>query len=174
MWALATPGGREDFPELVRLLAAGGSGRRSPPAVRLLWSLRSGLGRLFGWDDAGEGTPTLRERLGPDLLAAPPGPAPRALPFTPLYQLEDEWAGEIANRTMHGVIHLGWVPADGGYRGQMAVLVRPNGLLGRAYMAAIRPARHLIVYPAMLRRIEGAWAARGERRSAPNRSLSTD
>ena len=71
------------------------------------------------------------------------------LPFTPLYLLDDEWAGEIANRTMHGVVHLGWVPdGTGGYRGQMAVLVKPNGVFGNAYMAAIRPFRHLLVVPA--------------------------
>ena len=52
-------------------------------------------------------------------------------------------------------MHIGWVPdGTGGYRGQMAVLVKPNGLLGNAYMAAIRPFRHLIVYPPMLRQIE--------------------
>jgi Protein of unknown function (DUF2867) len=33
----------------------------------------------------------------------------------------------------------------------MAVYVKPNGLLGSVYMAAIRPFRHLIVYPPMLR-----------------------
>jgi hypothetical protein len=36
----------------------------------------------------------------------------------------------------------------------MAVLVKPNGLLGTTYMAAIRPFRYLIVYPAMMRQIE--------------------
>jgi len=36
----------------------------------------------------------------------------------------------------------------------MAVLVKPNGLLGTAYMAAIKPFRHLIVYPAAMRQIE--------------------
>jgi uncharacterized protein DUF2867 len=44
----------------------------------------------------------------------------------------------------------------------MAVLVKPNGLLGTAYMAAIRPFRHLIVYPAMMR--EGEWGWAGARR----------
>jgi len=39
----------------------------------------------------------------------------------------------------------------------MAVLVKPNGLLGRAHMAAIAPFRHLIVYPAMMRQIERSW-----------------
>ena len=59
---------------------------------------------------------------------------------------------------MHGVMHVGWVPDErGGYRGQMAVLVKPNGRLGAAYMAAIAPFRHLIVYPLMLRSIEREW-----------------
>jgi Protein of unknown function (DUF2867) len=39
----------------------------------------------------------------------------------------------------------------GGFRAHMAVYVKPNGLLGSVYMAAIRPFRHLIVYPPMLR-----------------------
>src|SRR5258706_695624 len=57
-------------------------------------------------------------------------------------------------------MHLGWVPdGTGGYRGQMAVLVKPNGLLGTGYMAAIRPFRHLIVYPPMLREIGRGWQA---------------
>jgi hypothetical protein len=46
-----------------------------------------------------------------------------------------------------------------GYRGQMAVLVKPNGPAGRAYMAAILPFRHLIVYPAMLRDLGRRWRA---------------
>ena len=91
----------------------------------------------------------------------PTGPDFDALPFTSLYLIDDEWAAEIANRTMHGVIHIGWVPdGTGGYRGQMAVLVKPNGLLGTAYMAAIRPFRHLIVYPLMMREIGRSWRAR--------------
>jgi hypothetical protein len=56
------------------------------------------------------------------------------------------------------VLHLGWVPdGAGGYRGQMAVLVKPNGLLGRAYMAAIKPFRHLIIYPQLIRGFGRAW-----------------
>jgi hypothetical protein len=76
--------------------------------------------------------------------------------------LEDEWAAEVANRTMHGVMHIGWVrdEARGGHRGQMAVLVKPNGLFRAAYMAAIRPFRHLIVYPAAMRQIDRQWRAR--------------
>ena len=39
----------------------------------------------------------------------------------------------------------------------MAVLVKPKGRFGRAYMLAITPFRHLIVYPTMLRDLERAW-----------------
>jgi hypothetical protein len=41
----------------------------------------------------------------------------------------------------------------------MAVLVKPNGLFGTGYMAAIRPFRHLIVYPPMLHEIGRGWQA---------------
>jgi len=136
----------------------GGSSR----AARTLWALRWKAGELLGWDgaDAGLGfrVPTLRDRLPADLRHAPSGPDFDALPFTSLYLLEDEFAAEIVNRTVHGVMHLGWVPdATGGYHGQMAVYVKPNGLLGTAYMAAIKPFRYVIVYPALMRQIEREW-----------------
>jgi hypothetical protein len=89
-----------------------------------------------------------------------PRPEFHSLPLSSLYLLEDEWAAEVANRTVHGVMHLAWVPDEkGGYRGQMAVLVKPNGLLGKAYMAAIRPFRHLIVYPPLMLQLEREWRA---------------
>jgi Protein of unknown function (DUF2867) len=171
VWALRTPGGPDDFPRLVRLIAAGDPEQSAPRATAILWALRRKLGALLGWDrdDAGldSRVPTLRDRLPADLRDAP-GPEFATLPFTSLYLLGDEWAAEIANGTMHGVVHVGWVPDDaGGFRGQMAVLVKPNGLLGEAYMAAIKPFRHLIVYPQMLKRIEEAWAAGTGEPAAP-------
>ena len=94
-------------------------------------------------------------------LREAPGPDFDTLPFTSLYLLDDEWAAEIVNRTVHGVMHVGWVSdGAGGYRGQMAVLVKPNGLLGTAYMAAIMPFRYLIVYPPLMREIGRDWRAR--------------
>jgi hypothetical protein len=165
VWALPTPGGRDDFPRLVRQLASGDPSHAGSGAARALFAIRWKLGELLGLDGADAGlasrVPTLRDRLPADLRGAPTGPDFQALPFAPLYLLDDEWAAEVANRTMHGVMHIGWVPdGTGGYRGQMAVLVKPNGRLGAAYMAAIRPFRHLIVYPRMLRDIEREWWAR--------------
>ncbi|MGW3013071.1 DUF2867 domain-containing protein [Streptomyces sp. NPDC001219] len=51
---------------------------------------------------------------------------------------------------------LGWD------RGQMAVLVKPNGRFGAAYMAVIRPFRHLLVDPALMRLIGRAWQNRAD------------
>src|ERR1700730_11294332 len=131
VWALPTPGGPGDFPPLGQLMSSGASSQGSSRAARTLWAIRSKVGELLGWDgpDAGVGSrvPTLRDRLPMDLRSAQSGPRLRGLPFTSLYLIEDEWAAEIANRTMHGVLHIGWVPDQtGGYRGQMAVLVKPK------------------------------------------------
>jgi Protein of unknown function (DUF2867) len=159
VWELPATGEPGDFPRLVQRFASGDPAQGPSCAVRALFAIRWKLGQLLGWDDPGTGVgsrvPTLRDRLPADLRDGPSGPNFDALPFMPLYLTDDEFAAEIANRTMHGVMHLGWVPDETGrYRGQMAVLVKPNGLLGDAYMAAIRPFRHLIVYPAMMRQIE--------------------
>jgi Protein of unknown function (DUF2867) len=173
VWALPTPGGPDDFPRLVEGIASSDPSQSSSCAARTLFAIRWKVGELLGWDnpDAGLGSrvPTLRDRLGADLRDVPTGPDFDALPFTSLYLLDDEFAAEIANRTMHGLMHLGWVPdGTGGYRGQMAVLVKPNGLLGTAYMAAIKPFRHLIVYPPAIRAIGRAWRKRaGDRRNRP-------
>jgi len=157
VWAL--PGVADDFPQLVQGIASSDPSRSASVVVRTLFAIRWQVGALLGWDtqDAGLGSrvPTLRDRLPADLREASSGPVFTALPFKSLYLIENEWAAEIANRTMHGVMHIGRIQDKTGWRAQMAVLVKPNGLLGIAYMAAIRPFRHLIVYPLMLR-------ARGE------------
>jgi len=162
VWELPTPGGPHDFPRLVQGIVSGDLSQGSSRVVRALFATRWKIGELLGWDgpDAGLGSrvPTLRDRLPMDLRDAPPGPDFDALPFTSLYLTDDEFAAEIANRTMHGVMHLGWVPdGTGGHHGQMAVYAKPNGLLGTGYMAAIRPFRHLIVYPPIIRQIERSW-----------------
>ena len=58
-------------------------------------------------------------------------------------------------------MHIGWVRDDSGsgYRAQMAVLVKPNGRLGKASMAAIKPFRYAVVYPLLLRSLARQWRA---------------
>jgi hypothetical protein len=162
VWALPTPGGPDDFPRLVEAFASFDPSRSASGAVRALFATRWKIGELLGWDDPdaapGSSVGSLRDRLPADLRSAPSGPEFDAVPFTSLFLLEDEWAAETANRTTQGVMHIGWVPdGTGGYRGQMAVLVKPNGLLGTSYMAAIRPFRHLMVYPPLIRGIGRSW-----------------
>lgn len=165
VWALPTPGGPDDFPRLVRQFVSGDTSENPSFVTRTLFAIRWKLGKLLGWDDPGSGVgsrvPTLSDRLPADLRDAP-GPEFPGVPFNSLYQTSDEWAAEAANRTVHAVLHMGWVQDEtGGYRGQMAVLVKPNGRIGKAYMTAIAPLRHLVVFPSMLRGIERDWQADG-------------
>ncbi|MFD7342006.1 DUF2867 domain-containing protein [Streptomyces violascens] len=164
VWALPTPGGPDELDRLVRQFTSGNDARASSPVQRFLFAARWKLGKLFGWDEPDEGVGTrvrtLRDRLPADLREGPQGPAFRSRPFTSVYQTHDEWAAEMANKTVRAVLHIGWVPdGSGGYHGQMAVLVKPNGLFGTLYMAAIKPFRYVGVYPALIRSIGAEWEA---------------
>ena len=135
VWALPTPGGPDDLPRLVRQMTSGDPADGASRVGRALWAIRWKLGKLLGWDDAdapARSGPRSATACRPICATAQRGPDFEAAPFTPVYLLEDEWAAEIVNRTVHGVMHIGWVPEGetGGYRGQMAVLVKPNGRLG--------------------------------------------
>lgn len=135
--------------------------------MRFLWNARQRIGALLGLDGADSGVGTrvssLRDRLPTDLREGPRGPDFTDVPLTSLYLLQDEWAAEMANRTVHTIMHIGWVPGgSGGYHGQMAVLIKTNGRLGAAYMAAIKPFRHRLVYPAFLRSVQRDYAASAE------------
>ncbi|MBH0777953.1 DUF2867 domain-containing protein [Nocardia bovistercoris] len=169
VWLLPASGGPRDLDRLVEVFTSDNGDDEVSFAYRALFAIRWRLGALFGWDDEDAGigarVRTLRDRLPEDLRDGPRGPEFRTLPFTPVYRTESEWLAEIANATVHAAMHIGWVPdASGGYHGQMAVLVKPNGLLGRLYMAAILPFRYLFVYPALMKLIERAW----QRDSATN------
>jgi hypothetical protein len=161
VWALPQVAHADDFPRLVQHIASFDPAHSSSCAVRALFAIRWKLGELFGLDrpDTGVGSrvPSLRDRVPADLRDVASGPAFESLPFTSLYLTEDEWAAEIANRTMHGVMHIGRVHDESGDRAQMAVLVKPNGRFGAAYMTAIKPFRHLIVYPSIMRELGRAW-----------------
>lgn len=164
VWELPGRGGRGDFPQLVQLIASFDPSRSASCVSRALWGIRWKVGALLGWDDpdggVGSRVATLRDRLPADL--ASPAPDFVALPFTSLYLTGDEFAAEVANKTMHGVMHIGAVAdEDGSFRAQMAVLVKANGRFGRAYMAAIRPFRHLIVYPALMSQGRELWERSG-------------
>ncbi len=175
VWALPIGGGPDDFPAVIDLMGAIDFPASAPLPVRLLWGVRDLLGRLFGLgrvstsaDDAGVWPPvpgtgerSLTGRVPTELRGTATDSRLTGKPFRPLYLTGTEFADEISNRTMYGVMHLAWVDrGDGRYQGQMTVYVKPRGVTGKAYMAFIKPFRHAIVYPALMRYLERTWAAR--------------
>ncbi|MET9962258.1 DUF2867 domain-containing protein [Streptomyces sp. NPDC006326] len=171
VWSFRTPGaGPDDFPAMLAAMQAAGGPAKQPWPVRALFAIRWKLGALLGWDKAsagvGERVVSLRDRLPADLREAPRGPDNDAMPLKAVYELDRESARELANKTVHTVMHLGWVQgADGDHELRMAVLVKPNGRFGRLYMAAIAPFRYLIVYPSLTRQWEQAWRERDQMRA---------
>lgn len=165
VWALPVRGGRTDFRKLVATMRTMDPTDSPSRLANALWALRWRLGELLGWDGERQGlgarVPSLRDRLPPDLRETTNRPPITGGLLSPLYMTEREAAAELANRTMHGIAHFGWVAdGEGGYRGQMAVYVKTNGRFGDVYMAAIKPFRHFVVYPPMMRRLETAWSER--------------
>jgi len=176
VWALPAHGKAGDFKSVPKLLSASDPSKADSGAARFLWQLRDRLGKWFGIGriskPAGEGGDqgltipgtherSLRERLPEDLRDTASGVDFGSLPFTPLYLADSEFAAEVSNQTVHGVMHLAWVDQGAGrYQGQMAVYVKPRGLVGKGYMALIKPFRYLVVYPALMRQVERTWNAR--------------
>ena len=104
---------------------------------------------------------SLTDRLPDDLRNTAADLHFDSLPFAALFRTDVEFAAELSNQTVHGVMHLAWVEqGDGRYQGQMAVYVKPRGPLGKGYMALIKPFRHWVIYPALMRQIERAWNRR--------------
>jgi hypothetical protein len=168
VWALPAQGGAEDFATLLEVMASLDPADGGSRATRGLFSIRWRVGGWLGWDDTprplaipDDTETTLSARLPEDLRNTATGLDPRsttARRFTPLYRTDVEWAAELSNRTVHAVMHLAWIEkGEGLYQGQMGVYVKPRGTLGTAYMAAIAPFRHRVVYPALMRQIERAW-----------------
>ncbi|HLJ98766.1 MAG TPA: DUF2867 domain-containing protein [Streptosporangiaceae bacterium] len=167
-WALPAQGGRDDFGALLEVVAAVDGASAESALTRALFRVRYQLGAWFGWDDAARRLPvpgctetTLSQRLPVNLRGSATGLDLSPAGFTPLYRTRDEWAAELSNGTVHAVLHLAWVEqGNGRHRGQMGIYVKPRGRLGATYMTLIRPFRHRIVYPALMRQIGRAWQAR--------------
>jgi hypothetical protein len=166
VWALPGIGGtRDDFEAVVRLVASTDPSTSSGPIAGGLWKARDILGRWFGIGEVTSGPQAAAHSIAARVPAELRGSAADIsfgrLPFVPLYRTATEFAAEIENATVHGVMHLSWLQGPGGaYAPQMAVYVKPNGWFGRAYMASIKPFRYLIVYPAMERAFTERWAMR--------------
>ena len=173
-----------DFLDFLRRVQGRFRDGRSPAAM--LFRLRRGLGRLFGWDDD---LPAGTRRADPG-RSSDSGRA-SFLGFDSVHASEDEVLFELENATVHALMHIGRVPltraeraaprdgagggaehetpsgaehetpggaeGDGSWAPELAVYVRRKGRLGRFYMALIAPFRHYVVYPEMMRSVARAW-----------------
>jgi hypothetical protein len=166
VWGVELPGGGPgrsivDLRALVsveELTAASG-------AVRFLFQLRAGLGRVFGWDH--EPPHASRESFLGRLSAADRecslvAPGSPAGPFRVLFVSPREAISEIQNPTVHAFSVFALLERSSGYRLYWAIYVRPAGRLSSWYMRLIDPFRRFIIYPAVLRHIRAAWSRRAE------------
>ncbi|MEU7469247.1 DUF2867 domain-containing protein [Streptomyces sp. NPDC044984] len=165
VWDLDTPGGPDDLALLVKQFSGDGSEFNPSRMYKLLFAIRWRLGAILKWDEAEHGVgprnPSLRDRLPDDLREGPRGPDLRTVPMKSVYQTSDEWATEVVNKTVHAVMHIGWVDdGNGGHHAQMAVLVKKKGLLGKVYMPLILPFRRIFVTPNLVKTIGHHWNAR--------------
>jgi uncharacterized protein DUF2867 len=174
VWVLPATGGPDDFEALIELAVNGDPANAESLPTRFLWGLRDRLGAWFDLGRVsapagesagepaipGEGEVSLADRLPGHLRGTAADVHFESLPFVPLYRTDSEFAAEVSNQTVHGVMHLAWAELDANrFQAQMAVYVKPRGLFGKGYMALIKPFRYLIVYPALTRQIEREWAA---------------
>ncbi|MGC2655027.1 MAG: DUF2867 domain-containing protein [Mycobacterium sp.] len=176
VWRLpAVSGDTDDFTSVLEMVTDSDPLNAESTATRFLWDVRDRLGAWFGLGRIsttaggqkrlpipGTSEFSLADRLPRDLRGSADDVHFAHLPFVPLYRTEDEFAAEISNQTVHGVMHLAWVGSGSGdnHEAQMAVYVKPRGRSGRMYMAFIKPFRYLIVYPALERQLTRAWSHR--------------
>ncbi len=123
--------------------------------------LRSWLGRKFKWDDHDFtlSIPGCAEKRVSERLTDADRERNRASADRPplqgptvetVYQFADEALFELSNDTVHALLHVG-VPGESA---TLAVYIKSRGLFTRAYLLAISPFRHAVIYPRLIRRVE--------------------
>ena len=133
------------------------------PVVKGLFSLRTRLGTLFGWDQQRPAwsAESYAHRLTPaDRSQSVVSPGTPEGPFSTLYVFEHEQLSEVRNATVHAFSSLSMRQVEGGYLAYWAIYVKPVSRFTGLYMAAIAPFRHLLVYPAIIRMVQRKWAER--------------
>jgi hypothetical protein len=188
LWALpldADPARGETFEDFLRVFTQDGMSIARPvyplrptsfadalhvallAGMTTLLAVRHLLGRLFALDGdrerlaiPGRSETRVRARLDDDDRRRDSGALPQRVggAFEPVYAFPEEALLEIANRTIHALLHLSWVETPGGRRAVvLAVYVKARGWQSRAYMGLIQPFRHAIVYPAWIAHLTRTW-----------------
>lgn len=163
VWAIRLPGGGagRTIQDVRSVFIAGV--KTAPLLVKWLFSLRFRIGALLGWDRqrpvwsaasyVHRLTPADRARS----MAAPGTPDGR---LSLLYRFESEQLSELRNATVHAFMSLSIGQTPGGYLAYLAVYAQPVHRFTGLYMRAIAPFRRLVVYPALIRKVQNAWAER--------------
>jgi len=162
-WAIPLSGGGagRTVRDLRAVMVAGREA--APPVVRGLFQLRGRIGALFGWDHQ---RPAWNAESYAERLSAADRARSLIAPGTPdgnfriLYRFEDEQLSELRNATVHAFASLSIRPTPGGYLAYLGVFVQPVHRFTRLYMRAIAPFRRLVVYPAIIRKVQRTWVER--------------
>ncbi len=160
VWAIRLPGGGagRTIQDVRTVFIA--AVEAAPPVVKGLFRLRGRIGALLGWDQQRPAwtAESYVHRLSPAdrarSMVAPGTPDGR---LSLLYRFEDEQLSELRNATVHAFSSLSIRPTSDGYLAYLAIYAQPVHRFTRLYMRAIAPFRRLVVYPAIVRKVQSAW-----------------
>jgi hypothetical protein len=163
VWAIQLPGGGtgRTIQDVRAVFIAGVEA--APRIVKALFRLRGRIGALLGWDLP---RPAWNAESYVHRLSAADRAQSTAAPGTPdgrlslLYRFEHEQLSERRNATVHAFSSLSIRQTPGGYLAYLAIYVEPVHRFTRLYMRAIAPFRRLVVYPAIIRKVQSTWAER--------------
>ena len=175
VWIMDLPGGPDAMTMAEINDAVGFATDEEPrvgPLTAALFFLRGAIGKVLGWDEAPDlvravsYAPRLTEQ---DLARSRTRPGTTHGIIRDLYLFEDEYAGEIVNRTVHAFVVTASERIEGGYRVFAGIYVERVSWFTPIYMAAITPLCQWVVYPAMRRGMRRRWLERvaGAGRAAP-------
>jgi hypothetical protein len=165
-WIQELPGGPAGL-EISDILDATGfttqAGVRTGVVPRVLFAIRGAVGGLFGWESADD---LVREHSYVGRLTEADLKRTRSVPgnthgiVRDLYTFENEYAGEIINRTVHAFVVIATKGTKQGYRMAVAIYVARVSWFTRVYMALIAPMTRWVIYPSMRRGIAASWTER--------------
>jgi hypothetical protein len=141
-----------------------------------LFGVRMLLGKIFSLDKNENALPipgcketSLKERLSMEdreknLAEQKKGGNNKSTGFRTVYVYENEFLWEFSNKTVHALMHTGWIHKyDNYYTAQLAVYAKTRGRLGDLYMKLIMPFRRCVIYPVLMENIKIRWEKYCER-----------
>jgi hypothetical protein len=130
------------------------------PVTKALFWLRSLIGSILRWDDAKELADSLTylPRLSEsDRARSITTPGKVEGISRVLYCFENEFLGEIINRTVHCFWLMASERTENGYALYFAVYVKKLNWFTPVYMALIAPTLKWIIYPSIMKGVRQRW-----------------